>query len=72
MGEMWMGLWIGMLIAAFFGGLVVVAALYDYYDRKKRGQVSKRWKYVLAVLIGVMLLLPLLSGVVLWLFSLLR
>ena len=66
MGEMWMGLWVFS-----FGGLFVIAvAVYDYFDRKKRNQEIKLWKYLLAIIAGLVLMFPILSGGVLWLLGL--
>ena len=45
MGEMWMGIWIFTLIGLF----IIAVAIYDYFDRKKRNQEIKLWKYLLAV-----------------------
>ena len=66
MGEMWMGIWI-----LTFGGLFIIAtAIYDYFDRKKRNQEIKLWKYLWAAVIGLVLMFPILSGIVLWLLRL--
>ena len=65
MGENWLGTW-----AFFFIGLLVIAiAVYDCFDRKKRNQEVKVWKYLVAVIAGLVLMFPILSGVVLWLLG---
>lgn len=61
MGEMWMGIWIFTLIGLF----IIAVAIYDYFDRKKRNQEIKTWKYLLAAMIGLVLMFPILSGIVL-------
>lgn len=66
MGEMWMGIWIFTLIGLF----IIAVAIYDYFDRKKRNQEIKLWKYLLASMIGLVLMFPVLSGIVLWLLGL--
>ncbi len=66
MGEMWMGIWIFTLIGLF----IIAVAIYDYFDRKKRNQEIKLWKYLLAAMIGLVLMFPVLSGIVLWLLRL--
>lgn len=66
MGEMWMGIW----IFSFIGLLLIAVAIYDSFDRKKRNQEIKLWKYLLAMIVGVVLMLPILSGVVLYLLRL--
>ena len=66
MGEMWMGIW----AFSFIGLFVIGVAVYDYLDRKKRNQEIKLWKYILAAIVGLVLMFPILSGVVLWLFGL--
>jgi ABC-type amino acid transport system permease subunit len=66
MGENWMGIWIGTFIGAF----IIVVAIYDYFDKKKRGQEIKIWKYLLAIIVGLALLFPIVSGIVLWLLGL--
>ena len=66
MGEMWMGIWIFTLIGLF----IIAVAIYDYFDRKKRNQEIKTWKYLLAAMIGLVLMFPVLSGIVLWLLRL--
>lgn len=45
MGEMWMGIW----IFTFIGLFIIAAAIYDYFDRKKRNQEIKTWKYLLVL-----------------------
>ena len=58
MGEPWVLMWV-----VFGAGLFVIGvAVYDYLDRKKRGQVIKLWKYVLVVLVGLVLMWPILAG----------
>ena len=66
MGEMWMGIWIFTLIGLF----IIAVAIYDCFDRKKRNQEIKLWKYLLAAMIGLVLMFPVLSGIVLWLLRL--
>lgn len=66
MGEMWMGIWIFTLIGLF----IIAVAIYDYFDRKKRNQEIKLWKYLLAAMIGLVLMFPVLSGIVLRLLGL--
>ena len=61
MGENWMGIW----IFSFIGLLIIGIAIYDYVDRKKRGQIIKLWKYLLAILIGLGCMFPIVSGIVL-------
>ena len=61
MGEMWMGIWIFTLIGLF----IIAVAIYDYFDRKKRNQEIKQWKYLLAAMIGLVLMFPVLTGIVL-------
>jgi len=65
-GEMWIGIWGISLIGLF----VIGVAVYDYFDRKKRNQEIKLWKYLLAMIVGLFLMFPILSGVVLWLLGL--
>ena len=58
MSEPWILMWV-----LFLAGLFVIGvAVYDYLDRKKRGQEIKLWKYVLAVLVGLVLMWPILAG----------
>ena len=64
MGELWMGIWI------FIGLFIIAVAIYDYFDRKKRNQEIKLWKYLLAAMIGLVLMFPVLSGIVLRLLGL--
>jgi hypothetical protein len=45
MGEMWMGIW----IFTFIGLFIIAAAIYGYFDRKKRNQEIKTWKYLLVL-----------------------
>ena len=66
MGEMWLGIWISSFIGLFMIGVVI----YDYLDRKKRKQEIKMWKYLLAIIGGLVLMFPIISGVVLWLLGL--
>ena len=66
MGEMWMGIWVFSCIGLF----VIGVAAYDYFDRKKRNQEIKLWKYLLAAIVGLVLTFPILSGVLLWLLRL--
>ena len=61
MGETWMGIWIFTLIGLF----IIAVAIYDYFDRKKRNQEIKLWKYLLAAMIGLVLMFPVLTGIVL-------
>ena len=61
MGEMWMWIWIFTLIGLF----IIAVAIYDYFDRKKRNQEIKLWKYLLAAMIGLVLMFPALTGIVL-------
>ena len=61
MGEMWMGIWIFTLIGLF----IIAVAIYDYFDRKKRNQEIKLWNYLLAAMIGLVLMFPVLTGIVL-------
>ena len=66
MGEMWMGIW----VFTFIGLFNIAVAIYDYFDRKKRNQEIKLWKYLLPAIIGLVLMFPILSGIVLWLLRL--
>ena len=66
MGENWMGIWIG----TFIGFFIITVAIYDYFDKKKRGQEIKIWKYLLAIIVGLALVFPIVSGIVLWLLGL--
>ena len=66
MGEIWMGIW----VFTFIGLLIIAVAIYDYFDRKKRNQEIKLRKYLLATIIGLVLMFPILSGIVLWLLRL--
>ena len=61
MGEHWMGIW----IFSFIGLFIIGVAIYDYVDRKKRGQTIKLWKYLLAILFGLGCMFPIVSGIVL-------
>ena len=58
MGEPWILMWVLFGIGLF----VIGVAVYDYLDRKKRGQEIKLWKYVLVVLVGLVLMWPILAG----------
>lgn len=66
MGEMWMGIW----AFAFIGLSIIAAAIYDCFDRKRRNQEISLWKYLLAAIIGSVLMFPVLSGIVLRLLRL--
>ena len=69
MGENWMGIW----IFSFIGLFIIAVVIYDCLDRKKRKQEIKLRKYLPAVIVGSVLMLPILSGVVmsaLWLVGL--
>lgn len=57
MGEMWMALW----VFTFIGLFIIAVAVYDYVDRKKRSQEMKKWKYALALIIGLALMFPVVS-----------
>lgn len=61
MGETWIAIW----IFSFIGLLIIGIAIYDYVDRKKRGQIIKLWKYLLAILIGLGFMFPIVSGIIL-------
>lgn len=61
MGEMWMGIWLFTLIGLF----IIAVAIYDCFDRKNRNQEIKTWKYLLAAMIGLVLMFPVLTGIVL-------
>ena len=61
MGEMWMGIW----IFTFIGLFIIGVAIYDYFDRKKRCQEIKKWKYFLAIIVGLGLMYPIVSGLIL-------
>lgn len=66
MGENWLGIW----AFSFLGFFIIGVAVYDWIDRKKRGQEIKLWKYFLAIMVGLALAFPIVSGVVLWLLGL--
>ena len=66
MGENWRGIWISI----FIGFFIITVAIYDYFDKKKRGQEIKIWKYLLAIIVGLALAFPIVSGIVLWLLGL--
>ena len=61
MGEMWMGIW----IFTFIGLFIIGVAIYDYFDRKKRKQELKKWKYFLAIIVALGLMYPIVSGLIL-------
>ena len=61
MGEMWLGIWIFTFIGLFIIGI----AIYDYFDRKKRNQEIKKWKYLMAIIVGLGLMYPIVSGIIL-------
>ena len=61
-----MGIW----ASSFIGLFVIAVAAYDYFDRKKRSQEIKLWKYFLAIIVGLALMFPILSGAVLWILGL--
>lgn len=61
-----MGIWAFTSVGLF----IIVVAIYDYFDRKRRNQKIKLWKYLLAAIIGSVLMFPILSGIVLWLLRL--
>ena len=61
MGEMWLGIWIFTFIGLFIIGI----AIYDYFDRKKRNQEIKKWKYLMAIIVGLGLMYPIVSGLIL-------
>lgn len=56
---MWLVPWVFAVIGLF----VIAVAIYDYFDRKKRGQEIKKWKHVLAIVIGLVLMWPVISGI---------
>ena len=57
---MWLAFW-----AFFFMGLFVIGVtVYDYIDCKKRGNKRAMWKYALAVVIGLILMFPVVSAMV--------
>jgi len=58
MGEQWLLLW----VLSFIGLLVITVTIYDYLDRKKQSKEIKIWKYALAIIIGLVLMYPVLSG----------
>ena len=60
MGEMWMALW----VFTFIGLFVIAVAIYDYVDRKKRNQKIKKWKHVLAIVIGLVLMWPVYGAII--------
>ena len=60
MNNPWIFLWAICLIGLFVIGL----AVYDFVDRKKRGQPIKLWKYAVAIVIGLVLMFPVIPGIV--------
>ena len=68
MGEMWMGIWMFLLLCIGAGAFVIGVTVYDYRDRKKRGQEIKGRKHALAILIGSVMVSPVLfvAGAWLW------
>ena len=60
MGEMWLVPWIFAVIGLF----VIAVAIYDYFDRKKHGQEIKKWKHVLAIVIGFVLMWPVYGAII--------
>ena len=68
MGEQWLLLW----VISFIGLLVIAVTIYDYLDRRKRNEEVKLWKYALALIIGLILMYPVLSGLVMTLPKLFR
>jgi len=60
MGESWMLLW----ILSFAGLFIIVVSLCDYADRKKRNQEIKVWKYLLAIVVGLLFMFPVISSIV--------
>ena len=60
MGEQWLLLW----VISFVGLLIIAVTIYDYLDRRKRNEEVKLWKYALALIIGLILMYPVLSGLV--------
>ena len=65
MGGIWMAIW----VFTFIGLFIIAVAIYDYFDRKKRDQEIKIWKYLLAVIVGLAFVFPIVSGIVLWLLD---
>ncbi|MBR7147145.1 MAG: hypothetical protein IKD11_05445 [Oscillospiraceae bacterium] len=53
--------WLAMWGIFFLGIFVIAVAVYDYADRKKRGQSIKKWAYALTFLIALLLMFPVLS-----------
>ena len=68
MGEQWLLLW----VISFVGLLIIAVTIYDYLDRRKRNEEVKLWKYALALIIGLILMYPVLSGLVMTLLKFLR
>ena len=60
MGEQWLLLW----VISFVGLLIIAVTIYDYLDRRKRNEEVKLWKYALALIIGLILMYPVLSRLV--------
>lgn len=65
MGGIWMAIW----VFTFIGLFIIAVAIYDFFDRKKRDQEIKIWKYLLAVIVGLAFAFPIVSGIVLWLLD---
>ena len=65
MGGIWMASW----VFTFIGLFIIAVAIYDFFDRKKRDQEIKIWKYLLAVIVGLAFAFPIVSGIVLWLLD---
>ena len=65
MGGIWMAIW----VFTFIGLFIIAVAIYDFFDRKKRDQEIKIWKYLLAVIVGLAFVFPIVSGIVLWLLD---
>ena len=65
MGESWMGLWVFTLIGVF----IIAVTIYDYFDRKKRAQEIKAWKYCLPMAAGMVMAGPAVFMGLLWLLG---
>ena len=65
MGGIWMAIW----VFTFIGLFIIAVAIYDFFDRKKRDQEIKIWKYLLAIIVGLAFAFPIVSGIVLWLLD---
>ncbi|MBQ5754498.1 MAG: hypothetical protein IIV90_02405 [Oscillospiraceae bacterium] len=63
---MWQSIW----IFSFIGFFIIAVTAYDYADKKKRHAEIKTLKYFLAIAVGLVLALPIISGLVLWLLGL--